>query len=350
MSPFTSHHEYPPFPEGVDTAPLVSISLAKLEKRDKDELTRLFEASRDLGFFYMDMVGSSLGEKIVQQAENLQVLQKQFFQFPKEEKDVYNAEKKTCFSYRVMETTFPDTDGRPKRNESYNIRKDDLAEDNQGFPVHPFIWKHRVQLLQYTRDCRRATDTILECLEESLGLLAGTLTNLHRFEKRSGDHIRFTQAATIPYDEKRAKGGEHTDFGTLTVLFNWLGGLQIRMPTNGHWLCVKPVPGSAIVNLGDAMVIFTAGILRSNIHRVVPPPGIQSELIRQSLVFFCRPEDDVIIKRLKGGLIDAQPVPDASKCLPEIPSHEFITRRTMGDLKGVYTYEGGLEELEEYTI
>ncbi|KAH7232246.1 uncharacterized protein BKA55DRAFT_598254 [Fusarium redolens] len=307
MSPVTSHHEYPPFPDGVGTAPLVSISLAKLKKGDKDEFAHLFQASRELGFFYIDMVRSSLGERIIQQAESLQLLQKQSFQLPKEEKEVFNARLKTYFSYRAMETTFPDADGGLKRNESYNMLRTFGNTDPVSCP---------------------SVDLEARCLKESLGLPVGTLKNLHRFNRRSGDHIRFTQAATIPYNEKRAKGGEHMDFGTLTVLFNWLGGLHIRMPTDGRWLYMKPVPGSAIVNLGDPMVIFTAGILRSNIYRVVPPPNA----------------------RLKGGLIDAQPVLDAGKCLPEIPSHEFITRRTMGDLKGVYICEGGLEQLEEYTI
>ena len=39
---------------------------------------------------------------------------------------------------------------------------------------------------------------------------------------------------------------------------------------------VGRLAGHAIVNLGDAMVNFTNGLLRSNIHRVVSPPGEQA--------------------------------------------------------------------------
>lgn len=52
--------------------------------------------------------------------------------------------------------------------------------------------------------------------------------------------------------------------------------------------------------MGDAMVKFTAGILRSNVHRVVPPLGEQANLTRNSLVYFSRPEDSVVLKQLRG--------------------------------------------------
>ena len=70
------------------------------------------------------------------------------------------------------------------------------------------------------------------------------------------------------------------------MLFNRLGGLQVRLPEEmrarlrsrngedgegdvaGGWAYVLPLPGHAIVNLGDALVKFSAGVLTSNIHRV----------------------------------------------------------------------------------
>lgn len=43
-----------------------------------------------------------------------------------------------------------------------------------------------------------------------------------------------------------------------------------------------------------------AGILRSNIHRVNWPPGEQAHSTRYSLVYFSRPEDEVMLKALDG--------------------------------------------------
>lgn len=203
------------------------------------------------------------------------------------------------------------------------------------------ILDNEAALARYVKACRKIIDNLLEHLETHLQLPAGTLAELHRVDAPSGDHVRFNQTPPMAYSLERARGGEHTDFGSLTILFNWLGGLQIRLPdTADEWVWVKPVPGCAVINLGDALVKFTAGILRSNIHRVVPPPGEQAGLKRQSLVYFSRPEDDVVLKRLKGGLIDAQPVQDEGEL---ITSKDWILRRSGGDLRGVYTHKAGLE-------
>lgn len=37
------------------------------------------------------------------------------------------------------------------------------------------------------------------------------------------------------------------------------------------------------------LAVYTGGILHSNVHRVVPPPGEQANFTRWSLVFFLRP-------------------------------------------------------------
>jgi len=192
----------------------------------------------------------------------------------------------------------------------------------------------------YARHCRAAIDCMLEHLNTHLELPPGTLANLHRINECSGDHVRFTQAPPRPFDEAKARRAEHTDFGSITILFNWLGGLQIRVPDTTDWVYVRPIPGSCVVNLGDAMVKFTAGLLRSNIHRVVPAVGEQANLMRNSLVFFSRPENSVVLRRLKGGLIDAQPVVDTGKDEPEMTAHEWIMAKGTGKLPGVFTKTG----------
>jgi isopenicillin N synthase-like dioxygenase len=119
--------------------------------------------------------------------------------------------------------------------------------------------------------------------------------------------------------------------GLLTIRFP-VGGLQIRLPpgmkpippsvkgdegVNGRakfsqdgsemtaeeeaeWAYVVPIPGHAVINLGDAMTKFSAGVLRSNIHRVMSPPGAQADVHRYSLVYFTRPEYDVQLRHLGG--------------------------------------------------
>ena len=222
------------------------------------------------------------------------------------------------------------------------MRKDDFLGNAEPLPCHSLVTENWPVFQQYVLDCRSVIDLMLSLLEGHLQVPAGTLADLHRIKSRSGDHVRFNQAAVQPFSDEQARQGEHTDFGTLTILMNWLGGLQIRSPETDEWVYVKPIPGSAVVNLGDALVKFTAGILRSNVHRVVPAPPPQDGLTRNSLVYFSRPEDEVVLRRLKGGLIDLQPQDEKVK-EPAMTAQEWTLRRSVGDLKGVYTHKGGLE-------
>lgn len=122
MAPATSHHQYPPFAQDIPTAPLVSISLSKLEVNDGPESLAFFNACKRLGFFYLSMEGSTLGEGIVTEAEQLHVIQQEFFASPSEEKEKYAREKlDPFFGYRHSVLDTKNEDGTTRRNELYNV-------------------------------------------------------------------------------------------------------------------------------------------------------------------------------------------------------------------------------------
>lgn len=58
--------------------------------------------------------------------------------------------------------------------------------------------------------------------------------------------------------------------------------------------------GHAVVNLGDSMVQWAGGVLGSNMHRVVPPPGAQAECSRFSIAYVLKPPYACRMERLKG--------------------------------------------------
>ncbi|TXT06022.1 hypothetical protein VHUM_03495 [Vanrija humicola] len=332
----------PPFPSDVKTAPLVSLSLARLQAGDEAESAAFFACSKALGFFYLEMAGSDVGEAMVREADALNELQKQWMALPNETKEQYGLNMDKFFAYRHY--VLPDG----QRKEDYNvgggvgvIRKDDvLGIVTPRLPAHQLILDAQPLFESYVRHCRVVIDLLLELLTHHLKLPAGTLAKLHRASERSGDHVRFNHSPPTEWDEESVRKGEHTDYGSLTILFNWLGGLQIRPPDSTEWVWVRPVPGSCIVNLGDAMVTFTAGILRSNIHRVAPAPPPQDTFDRYSLVYFTRPEDDVVMRRLKGGIIDAQETAPAAVSTPEMTAAEWWLKRGSGVLPGIFTAKG----------
>ncbi|KAL5536525.1 hypothetical protein ACEPAF_347 [Sanghuangporus sanghuang] len=136
-----------------------------------------------------------------------------------------------------------------------------------------------------------------------------------------------------PTTNPKVAVGAHTDFGSLSFLHNRLGGLQVLPPGYTEWQYVRPIPGHAICNIGDALTLLCGGILRSNLHRVVPPPGAQAAYTRWSLVYFTRPANHVALNALseQSAMIKArldQLTPDErTKFETNTTALEWFTRR-----------------------
>ncbi|CAG2238910.1 unnamed protein product [Mytilus edulis] len=65
--------------------------------------------------------------------------------------------------------------------------------------------------------------------------------------------------------------GEHSDYGTLTLLFqDNIGGLEVKS-RDGEYIQAPPIPGTIVVNIGDLMQRWTSDKLIANKHRVLIP-------------------------------------------------------------------------------
>ena len=90
--------------------------------------------------------------------------------------------------------------------------------------------------------------------------------------------------------------GEHTDWGSLTILYqDDIGGLQVRR--GDTWRDVPFVPGGFVINIGDMMAFWTGGAWVSTPHRVVNPAQAGSGA-RVSIPFFHLPNHDAWIEPL----------------------------------------------------
>ena len=83
-------HGIPPFPDDVPAAPLLRLSLKKLYDEDQDESKRLFQASKDLGFFYLDLRGTPTGNSILRDVDDLFKVGEELFDLDVEEKQKYD--------------------------------------------------------------------------------------------------------------------------------------------------------------------------------------------------------------------------------------------------------------------
>ena len=92
--------------------------------------------------------------------------------------------------------------------------------------------------------------------------------------------------------------GPHTDFGVLTVLCqDNTGGLQVQ-DVNGDWIHAPPIEGTLVVNVGDLLSRWTAGVYKSTPHRVVNTSG--QERLSLVLAFDPNPETRIDANDIPG--------------------------------------------------
>jgi isopenicillin N synthase-like dioxygenase len=75
----------------------------------------------------------------------------------------------------------------------------------------------------------------------------------------------------------QVRAGEHSDYGSITFLFqDERGGLQVQSPS-GKFVDATPIPGTCVVNAGDLLARWSNDTIKSTVHRVVEPPKREGE-------------------------------------------------------------------------
>jgi len=132
--PSSSHTS---FPDNVPTAPLVTISLPRLLSSDHEEQSKLYEASKGLGFFYLDMRGSKVGEAIRSDANTLFGVAEDFFNLPLEDKKQFDfAAQGSYYGYKGMGAEVIDGKGTKDRNEIYNVHSNGFRKSSPSYANH----------------------------------------------------------------------------------------------------------------------------------------------------------------------------------------------------------------------
>ena len=124
-----------------------------------------------------------------------------------------------------------------------------------------------------------------------------------------GDNtLRLLHYPEVPKDVFRknklqVRAGEHTDYGSITLLFqDDRGGLQVKSP-KGTFVDATPIPGTVVVNAGDLLARWSNDTIKSTLHRVVEPPAPEEGDVhpaRYSMAYFCNPNFSSQIEAIEG--------------------------------------------------
>ncbi|BGP38549.1 hypothetical protein JCM10449v2_002484 [Rhodotorula kratochvilovae] len=316
------------FPEDLECHPLLIVDFAKVKAGDESEIDTLYQACTNLGFFYLKNHG------VENLTEPMFEMGKATFELPDEELMPFEqGDSGMSAGYKKAGLNNVDAKGNLDTVHFINVAKDDaLAYPEVRQRTYPRTVVERMDTVTgFVRTSDNVLQTLLAVLEPRIGLPAGTLAALHKEGDISGSESRCIlkpaegDKGYLPEGKgddgnPAAAIGAHTDFGVLSMLHGrGCGGLQVLPPGTSKWQHIRPLPGHAVCNVGDTLAVYSGGIFKSNIHRVIPPPAPQNLHARWSLVYFLRPGFDNPLRPLseQSELIRAHAEQDpAIKALP----------------------------------
>jgi isopenicillin N synthase-like dioxygenase len=147
-------------------------------------------------------------------------------------------------------------------------------------------------------------------IEEAFGISVGTFD--HFFTQGASDstfsghqalppdhRIKLLHYPPVPLSEANTQGvGPHKDSsGWLTFLYqppHPEGGLYV-LSQSGAWLHAPPIPGTFVVNIGNAFEAATEGAIRATIHKVDAPRS----QARYSVPFFMGLPLDLTVSHIR---------------------------------------------------
>ena len=216
---------------------------------------------------------------------------KSFFELDLETKKKYPYEGDTNLGYSVVGDENVDPTAPKDMKESFNY-------NNQRMPEH--LWPtelmgFKATALQSVDIADKLTLRVLSMFDEILKC-GSTLVDAHLKPFNTTRVIHYP-AYTGPLEERQMRIGEHSDYGTITLLWqiNDVPGLDVQ-DLNGEWFPVPYADDGIVCNIGDLLQRWTNDYFKSTKHRVVNS-HIHQE--RFSMPHFVDPTPGTIVQNLK---------------------------------------------------
>ncbi|MCO5582284.1 hypothetical protein L7F22_036176 [Adiantum nelumboides] len=180
------------------------------------------------------------------------------------------------------------------------IRLRDLNPDDNDGTIASTPQFFRRPACNFYKALRDVGFELLSVMSESLGVEADHIQRVTGNNDAINSSLHFYSPNV---DGNKTMGlNPHKDILTLTVLVqNETGGLQVLK--EDRWVDVKPLPGSLVVNVGEAIQAITNGRFKSVLHRVVNHP----QKTRSSISCFLIPTPDSVIEPISHLISEESP-------------------------------------------
>ncbi len=157
-------------------------------------------------------------------------------------------------------------------------------------------------------------------------------TNPYRQGHGSTVRLLHYPPLTQPPLEGQVRAGAHSDWGSITLLFqDETGGLEVCNAI-GEWVSAPYIPEMVLVNTGDMIERWTNRRFRSTLHRVALPKKEAALRSRYSIACFFDPDLEAIIECLP-----SCQTPEQTALYPPISSGDYLRLKLQETLSGSTT-------------
>jgi len=214
---------------------------------------------------------------------------KKFFELNLETKNKYKYQTENNLGYSIMGDENVDPTAPKDMKESFNYNNTRMPKEL--WPELEGFKKTALQSIQIMDDLTikilKKFDTILNC--------GTTLVNAHK-EMYNTTRVIHYPAFEGTLEDRQMRIGEHSDYGTITLLWqiNDVPGLEVQ-DLGGVWHPVPYEEDGVVVNIGDLLQRWTNDYFVSTKHRVV---NTHIHIPRYSMPHFVDPQPGTIVKNL----------------------------------------------------
>ncbi|PIL22559.1 hypothetical protein GSI_15248 [Ganoderma sinense ZZ0214-1] len=264
----------------------------------------LHNACTDYGFFYLDI--SSYVDP--SEPEELTRLAHAFFALPQDEKEKISISNEDGVrGYQRLKDNV--TNGKADNHEAIDffrpVANPDKTKTVWGENQWPSIPSFKEKYDIWIEKMKKLGLIVMEAMAIGLGMTPEEWARLRSQIDDSFWVMRIIGYPPLPNDFDGFSCGAHKDYGCLTFLYAdpTPGALQVFLnqpslvdgdsTTNdgGRWISADPIPGCVVCNIGEMWEVWTNGLYKSTLHRVLH----RGSNYRVSIPFFFEANFDALV-------------------------------------------------------
>lgn len=252
-------------------------------------------AASEVGFMYVDNLG--IDQALLKEAFASSAA---FFDRPESEKERCAFIQDINLGFQGSGNQRLDPSIAPDLKEAFTMRDVHKNADRaELWPSPEFL----DTASRFFDEALRGSNIVMEAFAMALDLPVDFFRNCHHGENIALRYLHYPVVDGALGDDQIGCGA-HTDFGTITLLFqDDVGGLQIQ-GRDGVWRDATYIPGTIIINTADLLATWSNDRYRSTPHRVKP---VANPRDRYSIAYFVDPDTDTAVSAFPSCVADDNP-------------------------------------------